>query len=910
MSKRQRIDATEPTNKKDVNQRAFGAISNGSLNTTQQQHHINENPTPPDILPTIISNHDSKSTINTLNLNNHNGGSTISLSNESTNDELDNAATTSIIFNAIDQVKNSSSMRKNLEFPDLLKTSSDTLLKSTSGTHLDDSSSSSSTVNCVDAMNSVPGCSSNINSTNSIETSIRLSVRDSNNFNTFNNIDDFQLHLMKQCLCHISKRSLRRPFCLQYNTDPNGNRYRVRLINWPAHKLIQFLSNVELLFEIYLSQNAKGEICTRIMQACDSLLTDKVDIIQDIFDLDEYNDKFVQYLAIKVLANCMLICKDKKDYCDNLLEILIGNLCSIQEPIDSNLGKIALGKIAFTLGIILHIMNWKDIKKHPSDDQIVINGREVYNDSDNENFTIPLDIPTIEMNPFAAHHTADNNDTNIASTQSSIHHNSSHSNVQNNENQTNQTTSQARANDSRSTSCQLQSLKDSDSFDSKDLKYSLTLALSNKWPKFVDDMAKCIEKFKLNRNLYFIENTVITFLMLWERIINVDTCISFESTLQFHETLIPFEKILIGGNLPVHIYEQILTLFSASLCYTTTLALQNEVPPATTRLAIEIFNHVKNRKIFSSLPLPDTEARNDISFIGYKHSTIVYELNSSHDNDDDLEFHTDNNVETHPHKSIDFILLQKLVLLIMKAIVVTVCPIRSGDSSDSSMDSCSSNSSSVDQDALTIERITRDVVKELKIFLRNKLHHHPETHLSKVIVHLFDTEDSYLIEAMLCMLGTTITFLPRQPPFGSIARQSNTTTANERNQFRELIDMINPVYTFLEFLESIKFQPQTLLDLLITDETCFLLYLLRFVKYIRNDWPMFQNRCSEWMSLTDTPRTRSDGSLVIVDVMTVLIQLRLKLERLVLRRLFPYEISPLISAMKQCESLYEGEDLI
>lgn len=42
--------------------------------------------------------------------------------------------------------------------------------------------------------------------------------------------------------------------------------------------------------------------------------------------------------------------------------------------------------------------------------------------------------------------------------------------------------------------------------------------------------------------------------------------------------------------------------------------------------------------------------------------------------------------------------------------------------------------------------------------------------------------------------------------------------------------------------------------------------------------------------------------------MDVLISLRVKLERLVIHRLFPYDISPLLLLMRQCESFYEGNE--
>lgn len=708
---------------------------------------------------------------------------------------------------------------------------------------------------------------------------------------------------MKQCLCYIDNQSLQRAFAAYYE---NGKTCRTPLKDWPHHQLIQFLSNMVLLFEVYLNQNAKGEICTRVMQFCDLLLTkNNCEIINGIFDLQDHDNKFVQYLAIKVLANCLLIVKDKEPLCEGHLTTLIDNLDPYHKPNDQE----ALRKVSFILGIILYIMEWKDIKKHPLDDQIVINGREVYNDSDNESFSLPVNIPQIQDNYFAVHHDDDETETPLAPTlpdEPSHMGNDQHSREHDNQSTTSQGSSAP-----RNLSCCLEYLSDSESFDSNHLKVSILDLLKHKWPKLVQNMAKCVKLLQSNRNLHYIENTVITFLTLWERIISVDTCIEYDSTLPFHKYLTLFTEILIEGKLPIQIYKQMLTLFSASLCYTTTLALQPEVPSETNELANQLFSSVRDsrKSIFASLPTQEIEPQNSVSFIGYKYSTIVYDISSD---DSDSEEGSDIDLELNElfNKSIDATLLQKLVLLVLKAIAVTVRPIGGGDSSDSSMDSSSSTSSSTEtteSDWTVIETATKDAVEKLQIFLRNKLNFHPEAHLSKVIVHLFSNQDDYLLEAMLCMLGTTIAFLPRQSPFSNMTNRQMNNASNDRPQLRMLFKMISPVYTFLEFLELIEHSWRAMLDFLLTDDTCFLLYFLRFLKYICSNWKMFQDQCDDWQSSTNSMRSNSHSDKQPYKcAMDVIKQLRMKLDRLVLSRIFPYEISPLLALMRQCESLYEG----
>lgn len=954
MSKRQRIDAEKDKN--DASQRTFVTITHGGGGCDSN--------TPLDILPT--HNFGSNSTISASSSNSGSPTSSSHLllakttsssgcrshvsemSSTATSDELDHAV--NILYQHANSL-NENGTHGSVEFPDLLKTSP---ILSTPTKHNDSvptiNSNSVSSPTAMDNVNGngpihvqppVPSGSSSSNSatrntnTTTNETSHRLSASNSS-FSSLNNVDEFQLYLMKQCLCNIDDSALRRPFATHWYKDRNGVKHTVPLIRWPKDKLIQFLSNIELLFEVYLNQNAKGEICTRVMQVCDAVLLNEQNIVDDIFQLGEHNDRFVQYLAIKVLANCMLIAKDKEEYCENLITTMMSELIvsrsrdNNREAIDPT-DPIVLRKVSFILGIILHIMEWKDIRKHPLDDQIVINGRELCNDSDNETFTLPVELPPIENNYFAIQFSENNQSALASPSSSSSSPTAQLNNHRNNEHINNQPNSTRTAADAQS-SCQLQYLSDSESFDSKELKYRIACSLRIKWPYLVDNMATCIAKLQENmqrdprqrEDLSYIRTAITTFLTLWERIINVDTCISFdEQTMPFHEKLATFQKFLERGHLPVFIYKQILTLFSASLCYTTTLALQSEVPFETNNLANKIFKGVQDQKIFTSLPTHKTEPKASIGFVGYNHGTVVYPLQSdrlagNESGDEDEENENDNDFEgvlyqVQAQKSLDFILLQKLVLLILKAIVVTVRPIRSGDSSDSSMDSCSSSSSSsnnTDNVTLMMERATSDVFKKLKLFLRNKLNHHPDAHLGKVIVHLFSNQDDYLIEAMLCMLGTTIAFLPRQSPFGRVANQD----AAERNRFRELIDMISPVYTFLEFLELIHHDKQTMLDFLLTDDTCFLLYFLRFLKYIRSEWTVFWNRCYAYPSPTmPTTLIRPDGqnkppNQTLDRAMDVLTRLRMKLERLVQNKLFPYDISPLLVIMAQCESLSEGND--
>ena len=108
----------------------------------------------------------------------------------------------------------------------------------------------------------------------------------------------------------------------------------------------------------------------------------------------------------------------------------------------------------------------------------------------------------------------------------------------------------------------------------------------------------------------------------------------------------------------------------------------------------------------------------------------------------------------------------------------------------------------------------------------------------------------------------------------------------------ELRRMLSPSATFVQFVRAVSHEPDVLLDLLVSNETCFLLYLLRILKFVRRNWAEFVRECGRELD----------------DVMTVLIRLRLSVDRLVSKKLFPYNISPVLRLLEKCEALYENSN--
>jgi hypothetical protein len=745
----------------------------------------------------------------------------------------------------------------------------------------------------------------------------------------------FQTQLIEhQCLCGLSERVLKVPFQYYYSTsvrhsddDPvtlknssSDVHYVKSLKLWPEEFLLKYLSNIQLLFHVYLKQNAKGNICGKIMEICDCLIRNEITIFENLIELCNGNcSNFISLVASKVITYFLIIIKDEID--QEWLKKIVDNLFTFD-----HLDYAAVRRINFSLDIIRCIVEWKDHDEHILEEEDMSNGA-----ASNAN------APPIETNYFATfHHDGGGPSTSAlppyliasSSTNSSASHHSGRSSATSGKdfNQIhyftlhNMCLNQTGHNSPITNGCHFVQLTDSESFDTTHIKCITIKILENKWPALVKNISTLITELSTahfrqqhrtssttslisnsSGNFNNAENCILTFIALWESIISVKTNLSVIETLPFYAHLVHFE-FLLNQNLPNMIYKQMLQLFNEALCYGSTLALQDLLPEETCSLAHQIVRHVKDLRLLESMPRHQQNHRvtgnNFFNHLVCYLTLILKNIDSNGETDDNLRTLIGNNCETvvfsplswdarlplsisadaaDSQLKFDKSLLQKMTLLVLKSVAVSVKEIRS-DSSDSSIDSTDYEAF---QEMMMIERSIRDVLKKLESFIKNTLEFHPESHFSKILIHLFDDQDDFLIEAMVCTLDVT----------------SGISFRN--NAFPELVAMLNPVYTFLEFLKMISNSCDLLLDLLVSNETCFLLYLLRFLKYIRLNWSMFVLSC----------RDCGMGSNVLDDTMTVMTRLRFKIGRLVSKSLYPYDIAPVLRLLESCENLYEGNEL-
>lgn len=586
-------------------------------------------------------------------------------------------------------------------------------------------------------------------------------------------LDSFHKCLVQQCLCDVSENVLRKTFEGYQITDENGTR-TATLYEWPPVKILQFLSNLQLLFDVYLKQNNRGKICTRIAEICETLVRNEHCLVEQIISLCDMQNKYVNYISARVLSSFFIIAKTHIN--NEWLEAIVRFLTAENGD---------YVKMNFALEVIKWVVEWKDVEAHVLDDSQIVDA--------------------------AGSSTQTLEEINI--------------------------------------SCNTVQYVDPESYDTSAIKNLIINSLRLRWPDLIQKIQHLIAH---NDNVQS-QTCILTFLSLWESTISVKANLSVIDTKPFYAHLETFVGLLHSTPLPPIIWKQLLSLFNEVLCYGSTLALQDMLPDDTCRVAHLMVRYVKDFRLLDSLPYRRSDGLTVNSFVGTIPSVQTSQQNT------------------------DKTLLQKMVLLVLKSVAVTIKETRS-DSSDSSV---SSDDNDFNQDMQLIERSIRDVLKKVDVFIKNSLDFHPETPFSKVLVHLFSDQDDYMIEAMVCTLDITVGI------------------SYHNAVYPDLLTMLNPVHSFIEFLKIVSHDSGVLLDYLVSNETCFLLYLLRFLKYIRKNWQKFVHSCYEGSAA----RTND-----LDNTMTVLIRLKMQISRLVDKQLFPYNINPVLRLLRSCESLYEGNE--
>merc|ERR1712117_234760 len=146
----------------------------------------------------------------------------------------------------------------------------------------------------------------------------------------------------------------------------------------------------------------------------------------------------------------------------------------------------------------------------------------------------------------------------------------------------------------------------------------------------------------------------------------------------------------------------------------------------------------------------------------------------------------------------------------------------------------------------------------------------PDQSLQESLLHILQEQDDVLIEGLLCLLDTHVAlYVPDK-------REPDTV----------LLDT-NPAVGFMHLISIVSRDSSVLLDFLVSNETCFLLYFLRFLKFVTKDWNGFTNNLGS--KYTET--------------VGVLLELKESIRRLMSKSLFPYNIGPVFRLLEKVEKL-------
>lgn len=172
-------------------------------------------------------------------------------------------------------------------------------------------------------------------------------------------------------------------------------------------------------------------------------------------------------------------------------------------------------------------------------------------------------------------------------------------------------------------------------------------------------------------------------------------------------------------------------------------------------------------------------------------------------------------------------------------------------------------------------------------WLHSKMSVPPDAAAEDCLVQLFMEQDDQLME---CLLSVLLLHLHRP-----------TSWVGATPSLPE------PHRMFLGFLRSLGNDHVTLIDLVTSQETCALLYFVRYLRLVISDWDTFVRCHNEPIADAEEGDPSSRLQAQLDSTMAALVRTRIKLEKMAQRPgLLPFNVTPLVRLIERCESLYEG----
>ncbi|XP_043350531.1 protein Lines homolog 1 isoform X5 [Dermochelys coriacea] len=174
------------------------------------------------------------------------------------------------------------------------------------------------------------------------------------------------------------------------------------------------------------------------------------------------------------------------------------------------------------------------------------------------------------------------------------------------------------------------------------------------------------------------------------------------------------------------------------------------------------------------------------------------------------------------HSGPDQVILRALSLVLLKALEIKV-----------------QNSTKAAEIKADLQSFMSQLLIFLKKHLKSSQHFHPNVHPCEWLSMVFIEQDDDMLEATRSLL--TVYF-----KFDRLWHDDAGNLCIEAEEDETWICLThesgcNPHCIFLFFLKSIAFDSTVLLDFLISSETCFLEYFVRYLKLLREDWHHFVN---------------------------------------------------------------------
>lgn len=368
------------------------------------------------------------------------------------------------------------------------------------------------------------------------------------------------------------------------------------------------------------------------------------------------------------------------------------------------------------------------------------------------------------------------------------------------------------------------------------VRCSVVRCMEGVWPQFTSSLLQSLQSpSSSHAQVYLTEG-----FRLWQHLLSARTSLSFLSSRPFSPLLPPCLPLLLPST-PPPVWRAVLDTVNEVLCYGTTLALMSSPPEEPCQLAHSLIRLVRFHSFLSRIP---------------------HALSSGFGGESSPAW--------------DRGLVCRAVLIVLKCVALTTREARvesSSGESDSSLSSLESVGSG-GSDLVIIERTMAGMYRKLDSWIKTVLPLSPHSSLQQAVLHILQEQDDGLVEGLLCLLDTHVALYP---------------SGGRREPEEGVLDTC-PTTGFLTLLDLVTRDSSVLLDFLVSNETCFLLYLLRLLKFLLRDWGVFVE-------------TAGDS---YTEAVTVLLDLKTSISRLLSKSLFPYNIGPVYRLLERVEGQHSS----